>query len=119
MIATKRLQVRVYLDASGPNPVLHVQAYDENGFEIQEPLDGMEYAVLELRRGSSLVTVDSQVNPEMIVFVGKRSIKLALGSLKIKKGGWFARLKVFDVAHPNGQVLSHEVGPNVLLIEFV
>ena len=119
MTPTKLLQARVFLGASGPNPALNVQAYDENGIEIPEPLDGVEYAVLELRRGASLVTVDGQVTPEMLEILGKKAIRLVLGGLNIKKGGWHARLKVFDPGHPDGQVLTHETGPNVFLIEFV
>lgn len=110
--------VKVYLGADGPNPIIQFTVKDNNGAVIQNPFFAVTHATLYLY-GIDM-TIDSRVTPDMFDWsLGSGKIQIKLGSVTVPKGGYRARLKVYDSLHEDGQVLTHERGPNYLLVEFV
>lgn len=110
--------IRVFQGADGPNEVLQFRIIDHNGQVIDEPFIGTSHATLEIY-GPNIV-VDSRVNPEAIDWtLGGGKIELNLGAINVPPGAYRARLKVFNSVFVDGQVLTHEQGPNYLTIQFV
>lgn len=110
--------VKTFLGADGPNPVLQFNVLDSNGVKMPDPFFAVTHVTLFLYGIG--VTIDSRVSPAMFDWrLGGGKIEIKLGAVNVPAGGYRARLKVYDSLHSEGQVLTHEYGPNILTIQFL
>lgn len=109
---------RVYLDSDGPNPILSFEVIDHNGIKLADPFNAITHATLFIYGPS--ITVDSRVTPEAFNWrIGNGALELKLGFVDVPAGAYRARIKLYDPLHTDGQVLTHEHGPNYLMLQFL
>lgn len=110
--------IKAFRGANGPNSVLAFEVIDHDGKVVPEPFLTATHAKLYLY-GNGIV-VDSQVDLGAIDWsLGGGKIELNLGGVDVTAGSYRARLVVFGPNFPDGYVLTHETGPNYLIVQFV